>query len=99
MDTLRQDVMLALRGLRRNPLFAATVILTMALGIGANTAIFSVVHAVLLKKLPYEHGDRMMVLRQQRPKAGVTNQGFSPKEIDDYRHMAKTLDEVFVGVD
>ena len=67
METLRQDVSLALRGLVRNPLFAITVILTMALGIGANTAIFSVVHAVLLRELPYEHGDRMVVLRQQRP--------------------------------
>ena len=94
MESLRQDVTLALRGLVRNPLFAATVVLTMAMGIGANTAIFSVVHAVLLKKLPYEHGDRMMVLRQQRPKAGIQNQGFSPKEIDDYRSMSKTLDEV-----
>ena len=94
MESLRQDVTLALRGLVRNPLFAATVVLTMAMGIGANTAIFSVVHAVLLKKLPYEHGDRMMVLRQQRPKAGIQSQGFSPKEIDDYRSMSKTLDEV-----
>jgi predicted permease len=94
MDTLRQDITLALRGLARNPLFAATVVLTMALGIGANTAIFSVVHAVLLRGLPYDHGDRMMVLRQQRPRAGIQNQGFSSKEIDDYRAISKTLDEV-----
>src|SRR5687767_9266763 len=94
MDTLRQDVSLALRGLVRNPLFAITVILTMALGIGANTAIFSVVHAVLLRELPYEHGDRVMVLRQQRPKINVPNQNFSPKEIDDYRSMSSTLEEV-----
>ena len=94
MDTLRQDVALALRGLARHPMFAATVILTMALGIGANTAIFSVVHAVLLRSLPYEHGDRMMVLRQQRPRAGIPNQGFSPKEILDYREMSGTLDQV-----
>ena len=94
MDTLRQDLTLAVRGLARHPLFALTVIVTMALGIGANTAIFSVVHAVLLKGLPYEHGDRMVVLRQQRPRAGVQNQGFSPKEIEDYRGISKTLDEV-----
>jgi predicted permease len=94
MDTLRQDVALALRGLARHPMFAATVILTMALGIGANTAIFSVVHAVLLRSLPYAHGDRMMVLRQQRPRAGIPNQGFSPKEILDYRDMSATLDQV-----
>jgi putative ABC transport system permease protein len=94
MEHLRQDITLALRGLARNPLFAATVILTMALGIGANTAIFSVVHAVLLRGLPYEHGDRMMVLRQQRPRAGIQAQGFSPKELLDYREMAATLDQV-----
>lgn len=94
MDSLRQDVSLALRGLVRNPLFAAAVILTMALGIGANTAIFSVVHAVLLKSLPYEHGDQMMVLRQQRPLVNIPNQGFSAKELDDYRSMAETLDEI-----
>jgi len=94
MEHLRQDVALALRGLVRHPLFAATVILTMALGIGANTAIFSVVHAVLLRQLPYEHGERMVVLRQQRPRAGIPNQGFSPKEIADYRQMSTTLDQV-----
>jgi predicted permease len=94
MEHLKQDISLALRSLARHPLFAATVILTMALGIGANTAIFSVVHAVLLKSLPYEHGDRMVVLQQQRPRAGIQNQGFSPKELADYREMAATLDQV-----
>jgi putative ABC transport system permease protein len=94
MDMLRQDLALAVRGLARNPLFAATIVLTMALGVGANTAIFSVVDAVLLRGLPYEHGDRMMVLRQQRPRANVPNQNFSPQEIADYRGGASTLDAV-----
>jgi predicted permease len=94
METLRQDISLALRGLVRNPLFSAAVVLTMALGIGANTAIFSVVHAVLLRELPYEHGDRMMVLRQQRPQANIPNQPFSAKELTDYRTMSETLEEV-----
>jgi putative ABC transport system permease protein len=94
MDTLRQDLSLAIRGLAGHPLFAATIVLTMALGIGANTAIFSVVDAVLLRGLPYEHGDRMVVLRQQRPRAGVPNQNFSAQEIADYRALSSTLDEV-----
>src|SRR5215204_388766 len=94
MDSLRQDLSLAARGLVRSPLFALTVIVTMALGIGANTAIFSVVHAVLLRGLPYEHGERMLVLQQQRPKANVTSQAFSAKEIADFRSMSETLDEV-----
>jgi putative ABC transport system permease protein len=94
METLRQDLSLASRGLLRNPLFALTVILTMALGIGANTAIFSVVHAVLLRQLPYEHGEQMVVLQQQRTRANVANQAFSAKEIADYRTMSEALDEV-----
>jgi predicted permease len=94
MDALRQDISLAIRGLIRNPLFAAAVVLTMALGIGANTAIFSVVHAVLLNGLPYEHGERMMVLRQQRPLAGIQAQGFSPKEMEDYRAFASSLEQI-----
>jgi predicted permease len=94
METLRQDLSLALRGLVRHPLFALTVVLTMALGIGANTAIFSVVHAVLLRELPYEHGERMMVLQQQRTRANVANQPFSAKEIADYRTLSGTLDQV-----
>jgi putative ABC transport system permease protein len=92
MDNLRQDLALAFRGLARNPLFALTIVVTMALGIGANTAIFSVVDAVLLRGLPYEHGDRMVVLRQQRPQANVLNQGFSPLEIADYRTLSGTLE-------
>ena len=94
MDMLRQDLTLAIRGLKRHPGFALTVILTMALGIGANAAIFSVVHGVALSGLPYEHGDRMVVVRQQRPLAGIQNQGFSPKEVADYREQSTTLDQV-----
>ena len=94
MDSLRQDLALACRGLKRHPGFALTVILTMALGIGANAAIFSVVHGVALSGLPYDHGERMVVVRQQRPLAGIPNQGFSPKEVADYREQSTTLDQV-----
>jgi predicted permease len=94
MDTLRQDLRAALRTFGRNRGFAAAVVLTMAMGIGANSAIFSVVHGVLLSPLPYTRGDDLLILRQQRPLAGVTAQGFSPLEMADYRQQSKTLDGI-----
>ena len=94
-ETLAQDVRYGLRNLRRNPGFALVVILTMALGIGANTAIFSVVNGVLLRPLPYRDGDRLVVLHQQQPLAGARrHRVLRPKEIDDYRTRARSLDGI-----
>src|SRR5207237_4165478 len=59
MDALGQNLRLAARQLRRYPGFSLTVILTLALSIGANTAIFSIVNALMLKSLPYSHAERM----------------------------------------
>jgi predicted permease len=92
-ETFVQDVRYGVRSLRRSPGFALIVILTMALGVGANTAIFSVVNGVLLKPLPYRDGDKLVVLHQQRPIAGIDDQAFSYQEILDYR-TARSLEGV-----
>ncbi len=60
IDTAKQDVRYALRGFRRNRVFAVTVIATLALGIGATTAVFSVVDRILFRSLPYAHADRLV---------------------------------------
>ena len=69
LDTLAHDVRYALRLLRRNPLFASVALLTLALGIGANTAVFSVVNAILLKPLPYPHAEELVAVWHQAPGA------------------------------
>src|SRR5215471_19743982 len=61
-EALWWDIRYALRAMRKNPLFSTAVVLTIALGIGCNTAMFSVIHAVLLKPLAYREPDRVLIL-------------------------------------
>lgn len=94
LETLWQDVRFGGRILRRNPGFALLAILTLGLGIGANTAIFSVIYGVLLRPLPYQGGEQLVIVRQQTSLAGSNNLGFSVKEIEDYRAQSRTLADV-----
>ena len=91
LESVGADIKYALRGLRHSPSFAAVVVITLALGIGANTAIFSVVHGVLLKPLPHKDGDRLVYLRHSREGPGGGNLNFSVPEVRDLRNGVSSL--------
>ena len=85
------DIRYALRSLRHSRAFTAVVVITLALGIGANTAIFSVVRGVLLKPLPHRGGERLVYLRHSMDGPGGSNLSFSVPEVRDFRNGAKAL--------
>ncbi len=92
LDELFQDVRYGVRTLVKRPGYAALAGITLGLGIGANTAIFSVINGVLLKPLPYEHGDRLAIVRQSAPLSGQAQMGVAVAEYYDYREQAKVFD-------
>ena len=90
MSDLQQDLKLALRSLRRSPLFTTVALLTLALGIGANTAVFTVVNGVALRPLPYQNPDRLVSIWTQRTE-GDEADTFSLPDYLDLAEQASTL--------
>src|SRR5438309_1209887 len=83
MDGLLQDVRYALRTLRKSPAFVTITVLTLALGIGANLAIFAVVNTVLLQPLPFRQPERIVRVFDDLGRAGAKNVGMSVPELYD----------------
>jgi putative ABC transport system permease protein len=100
VESLLRDLRISARGLRRAPLFTAVAAVTLALGIGANAAIFSLINAVLLRPLPFPQSDRIVVLWEQPPKTintaslGTRNQQnpVSPANFLDWRDRTRSFD-------
>jgi len=96
MHSLTQDLKFALRMLRKNPGFTVVATLTLALGIGANTAIFSLVHAVLLQPVPYPDSDRLISVLQYDTRSGASGVSLSLPKFKLIQEQSRTLESVAV---
>src|SRR5579862_4433273 len=94
MTTLLQDVRYGLRVFLKSPGFTIVAMLSLALGVGANTAIFSIVNAVLLRSLPFSHPDRLVKIVANNKGAGSQDIGLSVPELDDLRTRADVFEQV-----
>ena len=94
MDTLLQDLRYGFRMLLRKPGFTAVAMLTLALGIGANTAIFSVVNGVLLRPLSYKDADRILTIWESDLKSGKREDGAAPANVFDWRDQNQVFTEM-----
>src|SRR6187431_258084 len=97
MHALLQDLRYALRMLRRSPVSTSIIIASLAIGIGANTAIFSVVNGVLLKPLPYPNPDRLAVLWLRSPGINIPEDWPSPGQYIDVRNENRSFQEMSIS--
>ena len=94
MGAVIQDLKYALRMLRKSPGFTALAVITLALGIGANTAIFSVVDSVLLKPLPFPEPDRLVAVSGLNTRVGEKGRALSYPDVEDLQKQSTVLEHV-----
>src|SRR5262245_11732405 len=94
MNTLLSDIRYALRLLTKSPGFTVVAVLTLALGIGANTAMFSVIHAVLLRPLPFADSDRLISVWNDYGSGGQSLPAVSPPDFRDYQQRCRLFDQI-----
>ncbi len=92
METFIKDVKYAIRGLIKHPSFTAVAVMTLALGLGANTAIFSFVSGVLLRPLPFPASDRLIVISEKNPEKNIPPV-VSPRNLEDWERQSSTIEE------
>lgn len=94
MDSLLQDIRYALRMLRKSPGFTTVIVLTLGFGIGANTALFSVVDAVLLRPLPYTQPEQLVAVTEDLPGVNLIDAGMSQPDLDDFQKRSGVFDQI-----
>src|SRR5213594_2997465 len=93
MESFGRDLRISIRTLTKRPGFTVVVVLMLALGIGANTAIFSVVNGVLLRELPYRQDERIVTMWQSAPRRGVEREETSPANFFDWQEQSQSFEQ------
>src|SRR6185436_7790630 len=92
MDSFLKDVKYAIRSLLKHPGFAGVAIATLAIGLGANTAIFTFLNGVLLRSLPFPESNRLIVLSEKNPQKNIPPVA-SPRNLEDWEKQSQTIEQ------
>ena len=98
MNRLMRDIRLALRSFAKNPGFALAAVLSLAIGIGANTSLFSVANALLFRPLPYEGAERLVILWNRSPGLNISEDWFSTAQYNDIETRHHGFEQIAIAI-